>query len=593
MTKSHHRQLGNYHLIRRLGTGGFADVYLGEHMYLKTRVALKVLRTPIQSQEMQQFLAEARTISSLHHSHIIRVFDFEVDYGTPFLVMDYAPNGTLRLVCPRGYRLHFPDILSYVKQTAAALQYAHAHGVIHRDVKPENMLLGRNKGILLSDFGIAVSVHRTVSLKTLDTVGTPHYMAPEHILGKPRFASDQYALGVVVYEWLCGRRPFQGDMMQVLYQQTNSSPPPLHTIVPTISPEIERVVLQALDKYPQRRFASVEAFAMALEQAGQRHTRQTVHRRTYRGHAFPVTALAWSPDGKSILSADYGECFHIWDPITGTTLSVDTYRGLAEAASVLAWSPDGKQVALGNRNVAACIRTIATGEKRSFSEMRSTVDAIMWSPNGSRLASGSVGKVYEDEIAYIVQVWDTATNKNVFTKYLFLPHIRGRDWSSLTKGGFVAMKWLPDNIRITFVNLDKTVETWDTITGKQLFIQMASPQSNQVRSVVLSPDGKYLASLMKDQTVEVSEILSGRIICTYLGHQHVVNVIAWSPHSRFIASGGVDASVQVWDARTGKHISMHHGHASHVRLLAWSPDGHSIVSTSGDNTVEVWEVKGV
>ena len=306
------RQLGNYYLIRRLGTGGFADVFLGEHIYLKTRVALKVLQTHVQSQDMQQFLTEARTISLLHHPHIIRVFEFGVDGTTPFLVMEYAPNGTLRQECPQGQCVPLPTIISYVKQIASALQYAHVHGVIHRDVKPENMLLGREKEVVLSDFGIAVAAHRTISLKTLDAAGTPHYMALEHIHGKPRPASDQYALAVVVYEWLCGRRPFHGDTMQVLYQQTHSMPPSLHTIVPTISLEVERVVLQALDKDPQHRFSSIEAFAQALEWAEQRHTGRMMSRSClYSGHAFPVTAVAWSPDGTRILSADCRECVHL------------------------------------------------------------------------------------------------------------------------------------------------------------------------------------------------------------------------------------------------------------------------------------------
>ncbi len=300
MMKGFHYHLGNYRLIRRVGTGGFADVYLAEHVYLKTYAAIKVLRPHARPQDMHQFLEEARTISWLHHPLILRVFDFGIETSTPFLVMEYAPNGTLRQVCPRGYRLHLPTIISYVKQIAAALQYAHTHGVIHRDVKPENMLVGRNKEVLLSDFGIAVVAHRTISLKTLAAVGTPHYMAPEHIFGKPRPASDQYALGVVVYEWLCGRRPFHGESMQVLYQHMHYVPPPPRAIVPTISPEVERVVLQALSKYPQHRFSSIEAFARALEHAGQRLTGKTVHRCPYRGQAPPVTALAWSPDGKQL-----------------------------------------------------------------------------------------------------------------------------------------------------------------------------------------------------------------------------------------------------------------------------------------------------
>src|ERR1019366_9168236 len=146
-----------------------------------------------------------------------------------------------------------------------ALQYAHDHGVIHRDVKPENMLLGKNERIQLSDFGLALLVQGKSHISK--SAGTTAYMAPEQLQGKPCKASDQYALGVVVYEWLCGSPPFTGSEREMTIQQLYTPPPALHTRVRGFSPVIEEVIMKALAKDPAARFASVHEFAQALEQA--------------------------------------------------------------------------------------------------------------------------------------------------------------------------------------------------------------------------------------------------------------------------------------------------------------------------------------
>jgi len=261
------QQLGNYRLVRLIGRGGFADVYLGEHVYLNTQVAIKILQTKLAGDELGEFLKEARTIAHLVHPHIVRVMDFGVERETPFLVMDYAPNGTLRQRHPRGTTLPLAAILSYVKQVADALQYAHDEKFIHRDIKPENMLLGRRNEVLLSDFGIALIAQSSRYQHTYDVAGTVAYMAPEQIQGKPRPASDQYSLAVVVYEWLGGDRPFHGSFTEVCTQHLFAPPPPLREKVPTITPAVEEVVMIALAKDSSQRFKSVQALATALEQA--------------------------------------------------------------------------------------------------------------------------------------------------------------------------------------------------------------------------------------------------------------------------------------------------------------------------------------
>jgi peptide/nickel transport system substrate-binding protein len=266
------QQLGNYRLVSLLGQGGSASVYLGQHVRFKQQAAIKVLHAHLRDVEAQHFQREAETIATLAHPGIIRVLDFDVQEGVPFLVIDYAPNGSLRQRYPKGSLVPLPVILSSVKQVADALQYAHEQKFIHRDVKPENMLLGHREEVLLSDFGIATIAHSTSSLDVdaEGASGTLAYMAPEQIEGHPRPASDQYALGVVVYEWLCGERPFEGSVSELIAQHLSVPPLPLHERMPEILPEIEQVVVRALAKDPKARFASVKDFATALEQASQR-----------------------------------------------------------------------------------------------------------------------------------------------------------------------------------------------------------------------------------------------------------------------------------------------------------------------------------
>ena len=290
------QQLGNYRLTRLLGQGGFAEVYLGEHVLLGTTIAIKVLHTQVASEDMAQFQQEARILASLKHPHIVRILDFGIEERTPYLMMDYAPNETLRTRHPKGTVLPIPTVVEYVKQIAQALQYAHEQKIVHRDIKPENMLISERNEILLSDFGIALVAQSSRYQSTQDMAGTMAYSAPEQIQGKPRLASDQYALGIVVYEWLSGDRPFHGSFTELVGQHLTVPPPPLRAKLPTISPDIEHVILTALAKRPEDRFDSVRTFSNALEQASQGNLS------TERARSIPLSSpLSPSPEPQLML----------------------------------------------------------------------------------------------------------------------------------------------------------------------------------------------------------------------------------------------------------------------------------------------------
>jgi serine/threonine protein kinase len=263
------QQFGSYILVDFLGQGGFADVYLGEHVYHGTQAAIKVPRSRSQDKR-ERFVKEVRTLAGLHHPHIVQVLDYGVEGDIPFLAMNYARRGSLRQIYREGMLFSLDTIVSYVKQIADGLQYIHDRRLVHCDVTLGNILLGPRNTVWLSDFGVAVNIPRLFfSGKSQGGAGTVNYISPEQLRGFPCPASDQYALGVVVYELLTGATPFHGSNREIAEQHLYAAPPRLRSRFLEITPAVEQVVRQALAKDPQVRFDSVWDFAVALEQAGE------------------------------------------------------------------------------------------------------------------------------------------------------------------------------------------------------------------------------------------------------------------------------------------------------------------------------------
>jgi len=313
------KYIGNYRVLHLLGTGGFAEVYLCQQRYIGTLAAVKVLRAGMDEIGEANFYAEARIAASLVHPRIIRVLEFGVDGYSPYLVMDYAPNGTLRRLYPRGTSMTPHSVVRHIDQVAQAVQYVHNRGLVHRDIKPENLLLAAGNQLMLSDFGISVN---TLAIShTKGVAGTAAYMAPELIEGEPCYASDQYALGVVAYEWLCGTWPFLGSWDDILEQHLYDFPPSLREHVPAISEEVEEVVLRALAKNPRDRFDSVLEFAAALK-AAVRYRATTGKARTRFSASRPVSGNATSSTKSQPQPPD------IWSKIL-SLFTFDFFAGIA------------------------------------------------------------------------------------------------------------------------------------------------------------------------------------------------------------------------------------------------------------------------
>jgi serine/threonine protein kinase len=270
-------KVGNYTIIELLGQGSYGAVYLGEHVVTKHQAAIKVLRAILDAGTRAKFEKEARIIAQLsnpnsRHPHIVMLLDCRVDGDIPYLVMEYASSGNLRKTHPLGTQLPLALVVDYTRQIALALQHAHDQDVIHRDVKPENILVGRHGELLLSDFGIATVGQGTKNPLPQEPAGTYRYMAPEQTTNHELLRrSDQYSLGIVVYEWLAGTVPFDEEPWELPEKHAKEPPPSLLLKRPGLPSTVEQVVLKALAKDPNDRFPSVTAFAEALEEDDKAH----------------------------------------------------------------------------------------------------------------------------------------------------------------------------------------------------------------------------------------------------------------------------------------------------------------------------------
>ncbi|HPH98310.1 MAG TPA: protein kinase [Anaerolineaceae bacterium] len=264
--------IGRYHLIQKLGEGGMAVVYKAYDSRLEREVAIKFIRTeqvpPAMLEKMLlRFEREAKALAKMKHLHIINVFDYGEHQGAPFLVMDFMPGGTLK--ARTGKPIPWVEVVRLLLPIASALEYAHRQGIVHRDVKPANILITSEGEPMLSDFGIARMLESESGNTLTGTgvgIGTPEYMAPEQWSGSAAPSVDIYALGVVMYELITGRVPYQADTpVAILIKQANDPLPRPGIFVPGLPEAVEFVLFKALAKKPEERFPDMLAFINALD----------------------------------------------------------------------------------------------------------------------------------------------------------------------------------------------------------------------------------------------------------------------------------------------------------------------------------------
>lgn len=579
------QNVGNYRLLRSLGRGATAQVYLGEHIHLQTHAAIKLFDPAL---DRQEFLKEARIIASLRHQHIVRVMEFDFTaQGSPFLVMEYAAHGSLLQHHTRGTRLAPQVIVAYLEQIGAALTYIHQANIIHADIKPENMLLDKHDTLLLGDFGIATSARSTQQWLR----GTPAYIAPEQIQLHPCTASDQYALAIVVYEWLCGQRPFQGPGREdFVAQHMQATVPPLRQFAPDLATELEQVVLRALAKDPAARFPDVAAFVSAFVQGARAAT----------AGAAPFTPAATPGSIHTPIQPTQPVVVQPVTPVSGTATTIlpgnipqlaagpvkplsrrqgeTLYTVHLEAGSIraLAWSPDGKTLAAGCDYQLVFTWEALTGtNQRSYHLHEHQLRALAWSPNGHMLASACADQ--------LIHVWDPdqADPQPLLT-------YRGHA-GNFTLGLACIVAWSPAGLLLASAGTDQTAQVWRFNKGELLCT--CRGHTDDINALAWSPDGTQLATSSDDSSVRLWDAHSGQLRATFQHHRKRVYTLAWSPDGTRLASAGEGSDIYTWkvSGTVQPNYLIYRGHTRSIYTLAWSPDSTHLASAGRDSTAQIWQ----
>jgi serine/threonine protein kinase len=303
------KKLGSYKILSLIGKGGSGRVYKARHTILEREAAIKILRADLDTGDEyhDRFLQEARTIAQMRHPHIVQLYDFGQFQDTYYMVMEYIQGDSLdiKLQAARasGRLLPGVEVWRNIKQMGEGLTYTHEQGVIHRDVKPANILLTRDGNVVISDFGVAKLLAGHGDTTTGTITGTPAYMAPEQALGESiDHRADLYATAVIVYEMLVGHVPFSGaSPLTTVLKHVNDPVPPPRQFNPAIPLHVETELLKALSKRPENRHQSVVEFLHALAGASS----------TIRSEPSPASAVqvetVIGPDGKEYIHVPAGE----------------------------------------------------------------------------------------------------------------------------------------------------------------------------------------------------------------------------------------------------------------------------------------------
>jgi WD40 repeat protein/tRNA A-37 threonylcarbamoyl transferase component Bud32/tetratricopeptide (TPR) repeat protein len=597
------KRVGRFELIEKVGTGGFGTVYKARDPQLDRVVALKVLRVGDMATQDQQdrFVREARNAAQLRHPAIVPVHEVGEHDGIPFIVSDFIAGVTLSDWLT-GRTPSYRESARLIAELAEALHYAHEQGVIHRDVKPSNILLDADGRPHLMDFGLAKRDAGEITM-TLDgeILGTPAYMSPEQASGEAHKVdgrSDIYSLGVILYLLLCGELPFRGNPRMLVHQVRNDEPRPPRRLVDTIPRDLETICLKAMAKEPARRYATARDLAADLGRflAGEPILARPVGRLTKlvlwarrnprvaglsaAVYLLLVALAAGGVTGFLRLRAARSEAR---DNVVRLNLQngVRLVQGGALSAalpwlvqSLKADAPNPEREAIHRTRIASILRQsprpIATWM------LDGPIHAAQFSPDGTRvlIAGGAAARVF-----------DVSTGEPV------TPTLRPARSKDSAAAGCRAVGFSPDGARL-LTTFGSEARIWDARTGRATTPPLDHEQP--VHWAAFSPDGKIVATCIGPR-IHVRETGSGREIRPPFSHPDLVRHAAFSPDGRLLLAsfGGPEKSVGgawLWELAPSIRRPVHRfDHEDDVYHGAFSPDGGLIVTSGYDQTTRIWD----
>lgn len=619
-------RLAHFDVMRVLGRGGMGIVLEAFDSRLQRNVALKVLDPELAGDEIsrQRFCREARAAASITHENVVAVYQVEKsgDEGLPYLVMQLIAGESLEQRLTREKKLPLREIVRIAMQAAHGLEAAYAQGLIHRDIKPGNILLeSSNDRVKLTDFGLARGTEDVKLTHTGFVSGTPLYMAPEQAMGEePDHRSDLFSLGAVLYEMCAGQPPFAGNSaLAILKQIADTKHRPLRELNPEIPEWLADTIDMLLAKKPADRMQSATHLVELLDfhWALMKTTSEDVPtvcviearkeqiRNRWIAASIGAGFLALGLFGGIFLASRHGGA----PVVTSSAAPLAVLSASAGTVWSVGFNQDSSTVAMGVEDGTVRLWDLQSQNvKSTFTAHRGIVWSTQYSKSGELLAtSGDDG---------YIKLWKPSQSKP-FRSFKHPNAVRGmtfahddrtlyagdrdgnlRAWSldsdtplleAQQPGVVYSVVISPDDETVATAGSDKVVRLWNakTLTEKLPLEGHSGP----VNGLSFNHDGRRLASVGWDKTVRIWDTGSGAIVKSWQAHDGDIWGVRFSPDGTQLATGGHDGALKLWNAETGDLLATYVGHNVAIHTVAFNQDGTLLASGGRDGAARIWKVE--
>lgn len=623
-------RLAHFDVMRVIGRGGMGVVFEAFDSRLQRHVALKVLDPDLIEDEIsrQRFCREARAAASITHENVVAVHQVEKasENGLPYLVMQLISGESLEQRLTREKQLPLREIVRIGMQAAHGLAAAHAQGLIHRDIKPGNILLeSTHDSVKLTDFGLARAAEDVKLTRTGFVSGTPLYMAPEQAMGEETdHRSDLFSLGAIMYEMCAGQPPFTGNSaLAILKQIADAKHKPLREVNPAIPAWLSDTIDDLLAKKPADRIQSAAHLAELLEfewalmkttsedvpTVCQIENRKRKIRNGWIAIAVGVTFLILGLIGGSYLTPRHGATHQARFAMKSTAEPIAVLSANAGAVWGVSINHDSDTVVMGVEDGSVRLWDLATQSiKSTFNAHRGTIWTARYSSDGKVLATSgddNLIKLWKSTTPEPVRVFQhpNAVRSVAFTadgNQLYAGDRNGgiRIWSvdsdkfvaeAQQTGTVLAVALSPNDETLATAGSDKVVRLWNAknLTQRLPLEGHAGP----VYSLAFNQNGKRLVSVGWDRTVRIWDTSSGLLLESWEGHDGDIWSVAYSPDGTKLATGGTDGAVKLWNAESGELQATYLGHKNAVHAIAFNLDGKLLCSGGRDGSVCIWKIE--